>query len=71
MYVACTKIVKVQDNMQTDFVACLRYTEHNFERDVRLTVLEKPPIHSLDSRESYWISTLDTVHPKGLNSRYE
>ena len=46
-------------------------TDHNFERDVRLTVLEKPPIHSLDSRESYWISTLDTVHPKGLNSRYE
>ena len=47
------------------------HTDHNFERDVRLTILEKPPIHSLNSRESYWISTLDTVHPKGLNSRYE
>ena len=46
-------------------------TDHNFERDTRLTILEKTTKALLDSRESHWISTMETVYPKGLNSRYE
>ena len=48
-------------------------THHNhcFERDIKLTILEKTQRDMLTDRESHWIKTLDTVYPKGLNSRYE
>ncbi len=46
-------------------------TDHNFERDAKLTILEKTSQSLLTSREGHWIKTLDTVYPKGLNSRYE
>ena len=48
-------------------------TQHNhcFERDIKLTILEKTQRDMLTDRESHWIKTLDTVYPKGLNSRYE
>ena len=44
---------------------------HNFERDAKLTILEKTQRDTLTDRESHWIKTLDTIYPKGLNSRYE
>ncbi len=44
---------------------------HDFVKDIKITILEKTTTNSLTTRESYWISTLDTVYPKGLNSRYE
>lgn len=44
---------------------------HQFERDIRLTILEKTSSAQLDSREGHWIRTLETVHPRGLNSRFE
>ncbi len=45
--------------------------EHSFERDIRISILEKSTTEQLDARERHWINTLDTVFPKGLNSRYE
>lgn len=45
--------------------------DHDFERDTRLTILEKTTTDNLTNREGHWIKTLDTVYPKGLNSRYE
>ena len=44
---------------------------HSFPRDVKFTVLEKTTKSQLTQREGHWISTLETVYPKGLNSRYE
>ncbi len=44
---------------------------HNLERDTKITILEKTTTNLLTERESHWISTLETVYPKGLNSRYE
>ena len=44
---------------------------HIFERDIKLTILEKTTKAQLTYRESHWINTLDTVYPKGLNSCYE
>ena len=45
--------------------------DHSFERDISLTILEKTTVELLEARERHWINTLETVHPKGLNSRYE
>lgn len=45
--------------------------DHNFQRDVRFTILEKTTRTQLTARESHWMTTLETVFPKGLNSRYE
>ena len=45
--------------------------DHSFEHSIRITVLELCNSSNLNARESYWISTLDTVYPKGLNSRFE
>lgn len=44
---------------------------HDLERDFKITILEKTDTESLTARESHWIATLETVYPKGLNSRYE
>lgn len=44
---------------------------HNFERDAKMTILEQTTKTLLNAREGHWIKTLDTVYPKGLNSRYE
>jgi len=44
---------------------------HNFESDIHITILEKTSTSLLLNRETYWISTLETVYPKGLNSHYE
>lgn len=41
-------------------------SDHNFERDAKLTILEKTPQSLLISREGHWIKTMDTVYPKGL-----
>jgi hypothetical protein len=41
---------------------------HNFEKD---TILEKTTEARLHARETHWIRTLDTVWPKGLNSKFE
>ncbi len=49
----------------------LTLPNHNIERDIKITILEKTTQDKLTSRESHWISTLETVYPKGLNSRYE
>ena len=46
-------------------------SNHDFERDTRVTILEKTTEGRLLARESHWIITLDTVYPKGLNSRFE
>jgi len=45
--------------------------DHNFERDAGFTILEKTTTEKLDDRERHWITTLDTVYPKGLNSRFD
>lgn len=45
--------------------------DHNLERDARFSILEKTAPNRLLIRESYWISTLQTVYPKGLDSRFE
>lgn len=45
--------------------------DHNFERDIIITILEKTTQEKLNDREGHWIKTLDTVVPKGLNSRFE
>ena len=45
--------------------------DHDFERDTKLTILEKTAKHLLLTRESHWMNTLETVYPKGLNSRFE
>ncbi len=45
--------------------------DHIFNRDIKLTILEKTTANNLTTRESYWINALDTVHPRGLNSRFE
>ncbi len=44
---------------------------HNLNRDIKLTILEKCRADQLDDRERHWINTLQTVFPNGLNSRYE
>ena len=45
--------------------------DHNFERDARVTILEKTTGDLLLTREAHWMTTLETVYPKGLNSRFE
>ena len=45
--------------------------DHNFERDVRVTILEKCNPGNLLSREKHWIEALSTIHPKGLNSKFD
>ncbi len=45
--------------------------DHIFEKDIKITILEKTTTALLDARERHWINTLETVFPKGLNSRYE
>ncbi len=44
---------------------------HVFGRDIKLSILEKTTPEQLDDRERHWIGALQTVYPKGLNSRYE
>ncbi len=45
--------------------------DHSFAKDIKITILEKTTEDQLDAREKHWINTLETVLPKGLNSRYE
>ena len=45
--------------------------DHDFVRDTKVTILEKTAKDLLLTREAHWILTLDTVYPKGLNSRYD
>lgn len=45
--------------------------DHNMEKDIKITILERTTATALTSRESHWINKLQTVYPKGLNSRYE
>ncbi len=44
---------------------------HDFVRDTKVTILEMTTQEHLDNREKHWINTLETVYPKGLNSRFE
>ncbi len=44
---------------------------HSLDKDIRLTILERCRADQLDDRERHWINTLQTVFPKGLNSRFE
>lgn len=44
---------------------------HVFGRDIKLSILEKTTTALLDAREKHWIETLQTVYPRGLNSRFE
>ena len=46
-------------------------SNHDFERDAQFSILEKTRGDWLLQRESHWISTLETVYPKGLNSRFD
>ena len=45
--------------------------DHDFEKDAKVTILEKTTTNLLLTREAHWILTLDTVYPKGLNSRFD
>ncbi len=49
----------------------LTLPNHNLEKDIKITILEKTTTDQLTTRESHWISTMETVYPKGLNSRFE
>ncbi len=49
----------------------LTLPNHNLERDIKISILEKCTADQLTSKESHWINTLETVYPKGLNSRFE
>ena len=61
---------KIKNNLPI-YKHFLNSPNHNFETDVKLTILEKTALSNLDNRERHWINTLETVYPKGLNSRYE
>ena len=43
---------------------------HDFDRDTRIIPLEKCRKRDLFLRETFWIMTLETVIPFGLNSKY-
>ena len=43
---------------------------HNFHRDHRIVPLEHCEPDTLPKREAYWIRTLQTLIPHGLNSAY-
>ena len=45
--------------------------DHDFERDTKVTIIEKTTTNLVPIRETHWILTLDTVYPKGLNSRFD
>jgi len=45
--------------------------DHSFERDAKLTILEKTTMDQLLAKEKHWIATLETVFPKGLNSKFD
>ena len=42
--------------------------DHNFTKHTKLSILEKTTKENLLTRENYWIDTLETTTPKGLNS---
>lgn len=43
--------------------------DHDFERDIKVTILQATTRVRLLEQESKWIKNLDTLYPKGLNSR--
>ena len=45
--------------------------DHDFQRDVKVTIVEKTTTDLLLIRKAHWIQTMDTVYPKGLNSRFD
>ena len=44
---------------------------HNFHRDIKVTILEKTTREQLITREKFWINALDTAYPNGLNSKFD
>ena len=44
---------------------------HTFEKDIKVSVLEKTSPSQLLAREAFWIRSLDTKYPRGLNSRFD
>ena len=47
----------------------LQKADHNFERDVRITILQATTKSSLLKTENQWIKAMDTIYPRGLNSK--
>ncbi len=48
----------------------LQKTDHNFERDSRITILQATTRNRLLEKENSWIKSMDTTYPKGLNSQF-
>ena len=48
----------------------LQRVDHNFERDIRVTILQATTRKNLLETEQLWINALDTTYPRGLNSQF-
>ena len=44
--------------------------DHNFERDIRVTILKATTRNQLPETEDHYIRDMDTIYPKGLNHQY-
>ena len=48
----------------------LQKAEHDFERDIKVTILKTTTRNHLLETENNWIKSMDTIYPKGLNSLF-
>ncbi len=47
----------------------LQKADHNFERDVKVTILEVTAQNHLLQTKNNWIKAIESIYPKGLNCR--
>ena len=67
----CGKLDRHFRNKETSTpVRCFARKSHDFLRDYRIVLLEHCKPDALLEREAYWICTLHTLIPHGLNSAY-
>ena len=67
----CGKLDRHFRNKETSTpVRCFARKSHDFLRDYRIVLLEHCEPDALLEREAYWICTLHTLIPHGLNSAY-
>ena len=45
--------------------------DHNFERDIKITILQATTRNCLLETANNWVRSLDTMYPKGLNTKKE
>jgi hypothetical protein len=56
----------VSSSKTRDTPLCKAIQEYG-KKDFTIEVLEEALLESLDEREAYWMSTLNTIHPNGYN----